>query len=59
MCDSGLDPKFMMRDIEARMMSVRLATVGNETPEPARWPGVMALLRVARDVLRRKDSEHA
>lgn len=57
MCYGGLDPKYLMRDIEARMQTVPRATVGDEKPRPAGLPGVMAF-KAARDWILRKDPEH-
>jgi hypothetical protein len=58
MCYGGLDPKYMMRDIEARMKTAPLAAVGDTKPKPALVPGLMVWVRAARDWALRKDPEH-
>jgi hypothetical protein len=58
MCHGNLDPKYAMRDIEARVK--HLSTGQEETKQAARAPlaGLLARLRDAMTGLLRKDRAH-
>jgi hypothetical protein len=58
MCYGGLDPKYMMRDIEARVkhLSYEQDTTKQEAPAPQ--AGLLARLRDVLNGLLRKDRAH-
>ncbi len=58
MCYGGLDPKYMMLDIEARVKHLSYEQDSKKLAAPAPQTGLFARLRVAVSVLLRKDRAH-
>ncbi|AZL57981.1 hypothetical protein EI545_03485 [Tabrizicola piscis] len=58
MCYGNLDPKYMMRDIEARVKHLSYEQDTMKQAAPARHAGVFARLRLALRGLLRKDRAH-
>ncbi len=58
MCHANLDPKFAMRDMDARLKHLSVAQ--EQTKQAARAPltGLLARLRAAMNGLLRKDRAH-
>ena len=58
MCYGGLDPKYLMRDIEARVKHLSYEQDTTKLAAPAAQSGVFARLRDAVTSLLRKDRAH-
>lgn len=58
MCYGGLDPKYMMRDIEARVKHLSHQQDTTKQAAPAAQTGLLARLRDAVSGLLRKDRAH-
>jgi hypothetical protein len=58
MCYGGLDPKYMMRDTEARVKHLSFAQDTTKQAAPAAQAGLLARLRDAAIGLLRKDRAH-
>ncbi len=58
MCYGNLDPKYMMRDIEARVKHLAYEQDTMKQAAPAPQSGVFARLRLALRGLLRKDRAH-
>jgi len=58
MCYNSLDPKHLMRDIEARVKNLSYEQVTTKQATPAPYSGLLARLRTAVVGLLRKDRAH-
>ncbi|NJM83055.1 MAG: hypothetical protein HC844_11670 [Tabrizicola sp.] len=58
MCYGGLDPKYLMRDIEARVKHLSFEQDKTKQAAPAPQAGLLARLRDAVIWLLRKDRAH-
>jgi hypothetical protein len=58
MCYGGLDPKYMMRDIEARVKHLSFEQDKTKQAAPVAQAGLFARLRDAVRTLLRKDRAH-
>lgn len=58
MCYGGLDPKYMMRDIEARVKHLSFEQDTTKQAAPAPQAGLLARLRDVVNGLLRKDRAH-
>ncbi len=58
MCVGGLDPKYQMREIEARVKSHAFEPAARKQDAPDAAPGLMARVQGIWDWLWRKDARH-
>jgi hypothetical protein len=58
MCYGGLDPKYMMRDIEARVKHLSFEQDTTKQATPVQQAGLLARLRDAMMGLLQKDRSH-
>jgi hypothetical protein len=58
MCYGNLDPKYLMRDIEARVKHLSFEQDTTKQAAPAPQAGLLARLRLAVTGLLRKDRAH-
>ena len=58
MCHGNLDPKYAMRDIEARVKHLSIGQENTKQAAPAPLSGLLVRLRDALNGLLRKDRAH-